>query len=1059
MKPQQTRLAGWRRTALWSSLLAIMALAAGLLTEQMARWSATASVASLTSPTAAMSPDLAVARTPINAAFAKLPLIFEANQGQTDPQVRFVSRGLGYTLFLTPDEAVFNFRTRSVAEQEPAAVKLSTLRMRLLDANSQPGINGLDALATRINYYRGNDPDQWQIGVATYAKVQLQSVYPGIDLIYYGNQRQLEYDFVVAPGADPGRIRLALAGLDEAVQATLADNGDLVLSMAVGEMRWHKPVVYQDIAGQRQPVDGRFVLNPTEKDKPIELGFAIAAYDHSQPLIIDPVLAYSTFLGGMLDDYATGIAVDKTGSIYVTGATASVNFPGNARNPSFTKLDVFVAKFNVVSTDAYTMKCSSVLSGAGKSDAPEDKDDIASAITLDSKREGTALYITGTTASSVFPKCELIFPSKTPTTSLNGSTDAFVVQINPTTCVLMAATCLGGGKDESGTGIAVDNLENIYVTGYTNSSYSSTNALAAFRTVRPYQPLLAGGLDAFVTKYSAPVGPAWNIAYSTYFGGTKDDKGTGIAVDPDRNVYITGSTSSTNINTAGAFGQTLGGSSDAFVAKFNPNLKPDDPDSSLIYSTYLGGTSSESGTGIAVAVEKDSTTGKIYHYAYVTGTTDSINFPITLDSFGTVYAGNGDAFITKINPFGSMLDYSTYLGGSGADSGAAIVLESNAATGETRYVYITGATASNNFPVISGAFDTMLGGTRDAFMAQIDMKAVNLNKQQLLYSTYLGGSNNADSGAAIAIDPNPSNVATDDNYGIYVVGMTSASDFPVTSNAYDYTINGSSKDAFIAKFWSNPQNTEYTYTVTLTKAGPGKELCKTNGGGGNYHAGDIVKLDTPTLTGSLFAGWSPASCGNTFAMPANNLGCIANCINLPKNGATNATAVEYRHTGKEHYFNTANLNDISFLANNSQSGWHPTGYIFDTYPLDAAPSGTVPVARYYGGQQSDGAYKPDSHFYTGLLGERQFLDNSYSQKCPTGQGSCMGEAWHYEKDEYRVYLPSGSTCPSGSRPVYRLYNNGYPAKDSNHRYTTDLGVAADMKAQGWTDEGVKMCVP
>jgi hypothetical protein len=166
-----------------------------------------------------MSPDLAVARTPINAAFAKLPLIFEANQGQTDPQVRFVSRGLGYTLFLTPDEAVFNFRTRSVAEQEPAAVKLSTLRMRLLDANSQPGINGLDALVTRINYYRGNDPDQWQIGVATYAKVQLQSVYPGIDLIYYGNQRQLEYDFVVAPGADPGRIRLALAGLDEAVQA------------------------------------------------------------------------------------------------------------------------------------------------------------------------------------------------------------------------------------------------------------------------------------------------------------------------------------------------------------------------------------------------------------------------------------------------------------------------------------------------------------------------------------------------------------------------------------------------------------------------------------------------------------------------------------------------------------------------------------------------------------------------------------------------------------------------------------------------------------------------
>ena len=193
-------------------------------------------------------------RTRVNAAFAKLPLIFEANQGQTDPQVRFLSRGPGYTLFLTPDEAVFNFRAQSVAGQEPVAVKLSTLRMRLLDANPQPEISGLDPVSTRINDYRGNDSQQWQIGVPTYAKTQLQSVYPGIDLIYYGNQRQLEYDFVVAPGADPARIRLALSGLDEVVQATLADNGDLVLNMAVGEMRWHKPVVYQNIAGPRRSV-------------------------------------------------------------------------------------------------------------------------------------------------------------------------------------------------------------------------------------------------------------------------------------------------------------------------------------------------------------------------------------------------------------------------------------------------------------------------------------------------------------------------------------------------------------------------------------------------------------------------------------------------------------------------------------------------------------------------------------------------------------------------------------------------------------------------------------
>lgn len=1060
MKPQQTRSAGWRRTILWSGLLAIVALAVGLpLAEKMAGWSATAPVVSLTPPAAATSPEPAVERTRVNAAFAKLPLIFEANQGQTDPQVRFLSRGPGYTLFLTPDEAVFNFRAQSVAGQEPVAVKLSTLRMRLLDANPQPEISGLDPVSTRINDYRGNDSQQWQIGVPTYAKTQLQSVYPGIDLIYYGNQRQLEYDFVVAPGADPARIRLALSGLDEVVQATLADNGDLVLNMAVGEMRWHKPVVYQNIAGQRQPVDGQFVLHPTEQDQAITLGFAIAAYDRSQPLIIDPVLAYSTFLGGMLDDYATGVAVDIDGNIYVTGATASVNFPGSTRIPSFTKMDVFVARFNVIAVDAYAMACSSVLSGAGKADAPEDKDDIASAITLDFKREGTALYIIGTTASSVFPGCALKFPSKLPVTSLNGSTDAFVAKIAPATCKLVSTACLGGSKDESGTGITVDALGNIYVTGYTSSAYSSTDELAAFPTTAgAYQPLLAGGFDAFVTKYS----PAWKVEYSTYFGGTKDDKGAGIAVDPaptaldpDINVYITGSTSSTNINTAGAFDQTLDGGSDAFVAKFNPNLpSTDPPDLSLIYSTYLGGTSSDSGAGIAVTVEKDSTTGGLYPYAYVTGTTASINFPITLDSFGTVYAGNGDAFVTKINPFGSMLDYSTYLGGSSADSGAAIALENSPTTGATKYIYMTGSTASNNFPVVSGAFDTMLGGTRDAFMAQIDMNA----GQQLVYSTYLGGSNNTDGGAAIAI--NPATVGAGINYGIYVVGITAASDFPVTSNAYDYTINGSSKDAFIAKFWSDAgQDAEYTYTVTLTTAGPEKTLCKTNSSGGNYDAGDIVQLTPPTVAvGGLFVGWSPAPCGKEFAMPANNLSCIANCIN--KSGPEGkSTAVEYHHAGKDHYFNTANLDDITFLADNAQSGWNPTGYIFDTYPLDAAPAGTVPVARYYGGQQSDGAYKPDSHFYTGLTEERRLLDNGYSQICPAGEGSCTGEAWHYEKDEYRVYLPNGSTCPSGSHPVYRLYNNGYPAKDSNHRYTTDASVAAAMKAQGWTDEGVKMCVP
>jgi hypothetical protein len=257
MKSPHTEHQGRNRTALWISLLAVVALAIGILAAEKAVVPQPSAVVSLTLPATAPADD---PKALTNTIYGKLPLIFEANRGQTDAQVRFLSRGPGYTLFLTPNEAVFNLRASSPTESDPAAVKFSALRMSLLDANPQPEIGGLDPLPSRINYYRGQDPQQWQIGVATYGKVQLQGVYPGIDLIYYGNQRQLEYDFVVAPGADPGQIRVKFAGLNEAVQATLADNGDLLLKMAVGELRWHKPVVYQDIAGRRQPVDGQFVL-------------------------------------------------------------------------------------------------------------------------------------------------------------------------------------------------------------------------------------------------------------------------------------------------------------------------------------------------------------------------------------------------------------------------------------------------------------------------------------------------------------------------------------------------------------------------------------------------------------------------------------------------------------------------------------------------------------------------------------------------------------------------------------------------------------------------------
>lgn len=243
------------------------------------------------------------------------------------------------------------------------------------------------------------------------------------------------------------------------------------------------------------------------------------------------------------------------------------------------------------------------------------------------------------------------------------------------------------------------------------------------------------------------------------------------------------------------------------------------------------------------------------------------------------------------------------------------------------------------------------------------------------------------------------------------------------------------------------------YIVNITKIGTGNG---TVSGGGSYTAGAQVNLTATPNSGSAFAGWSPSPCATTFAMPANDLTCTAT---FTGGTAVTTTAVEFYHAGKDHYFNTANKDDIAFLEANPQSGWFKTGYTFKVYPLDSTPSGTFPVARYYGALQRSGVYKPDSHFYTGLAGEREILDKGYQQACPQGQGSCTGEAWFYEKDEYRVYLPNGSSCPSGSRPLYRFYNEGYPTKDSNHRYTIDTGVAADMLAKGWRDEGVKMCVP
>src|SRR3989475_91035 len=581
---------------------------------------ALASCAPAPVPATRTSPEIPQAtKQQVLVAYGKLPLIFEANQGQTDPQVKFLSRGSGYTLFLTPTEAVLTL-TKADAQAkrrfsgesslaEPEKQAATVLRMKLLGANPTPRVTGVEELRGRSNYFIGNDPAKWRANVPTYANVEYRDVYPGVNLVYYGNQRQLEFDFIVAPGADPQRIRLGVEGAD---RLDLDAEGDLVVHTGGAQVRLQQPHVYQMANGVRQEIESRYVLNDHHQ---VEVW--VAAYDTHKPLVIDPTLAYSTYLGGTGFDEGFGIAVDSLGQAYVTGVSASLDFPMTA--------GAFQPRF------------------AG------------------------------------------------------GSLDAFVTKLNPTGVALAYSTYLGGTGDEEGFGIAVDATGNAYVTGLTNSNLDFPTTAGAF------QPSSPGGFsDAFVTKLN-PTGAA--LAYSTYLGGTGDENGFGIAVDATGNAYVTGITFSPDFPTTARAFQPSSPGGDAFVTKLNPS------GAALVYSTYLGGTGSDLGFGIAV----DS-----FGNAYVTGQTFSSDFPTTEGAFQTTFGGGGgfDAFLTKVNPAGAALVYSTYLGGTSDDFGLGIAVDSfgNA--------YVTGFTGSLDFPTL-GAFQTTSGDGADAFVAKFSFATTN----------------------------------------------------------------------------------------------------------------------------------------------------------------------------------------------------------------------------------------------------------------------------------------------------------------------------------------------
>jgi hypothetical protein len=690
--------------------------------------------------------------------------------------------------------------------------------MQLAGGNSLAKVSASGLLPGKSNYFVGNDPSKWHADVPHYARVSYQDVYPGVTVAFHGAQRQTEFDFVVAPGANPAPIGFHFTG---AQGIKTDDSGNLVISSAAGNVLLHKPVAYQEQNGARQAVDAQFVLKGND-----QVTFELGNYDRSRELVIDPSVsvAFSTYLGGSLADQGEGIAFDSTGAVYVTGQTVSINFPtvpGGHSGSNAGASDVFVTK---IAADGSGLMYSTYVGGK--------LSDTGYAIAVDGS--GNA-FVAGTTASIDFPATLGAYQTK-----LNGTTgNAFVFELSSNGGTLVYCTYLGGTGTDAAFGIALasDGSGDVYVVGKTSSQ--------DFPLQSAIQTFVAGSATSgFVTRLnSSGTAP---LVFSTYLGGSNPGGGVGdlagaVAVDSSspNYVYVTGQTFSTTFHTTpGAYqitcGSCSGGNSNAFVTVLNPL------GSAYIYSTFLGGSVSDTGDGIAV----DSTG------AYVVGTTTSSSFPTTAGVFQKTYGGGTDAFVTKLKPDGSGLLYSTFLGGSGFDAGASIAVGSNNA-------YVTGQTnsPSSSFP-LAAPTQSALGGGFDAFVSEI-----NATGTQLIFSTYLGGSLDEDDGGKYGA------IAVDSGANIYVTGNTASSGptggFPTTAGAFQ-TSSGGGTDAFVVKYTQSTGGATFTLSATaLTPAAvnPGSPATSTVTVTGNNGFSGTVALGC-TVTGPSGAVHLPTCSGS-----------------------------------------------------------------------------------------------------------------------------------------------------------------------------------------------------
>ncbi len=666
-------------------------------------------------------------------------MFFEPNQGQWSPKVKFSSRAGDYRLFLTGHEALLSYYPAGETAPRLAGVSF-------LNANSSPAASGVDPLPSHSNYFIGNEKSGWRAGVAHYARVRYREVYPGIDVVFYGDRKRLEYDFVLAPGASPRRIRMKFTG----GRLSLTADGDLVLEDGQMRLVQHRPYIYQDNPGSssRREVSGKYRLLGRNV-----VGVEVGDYDRSRPLTIDPVLVFSSFLGGGGGDAVTAVKVNSEGMLYALGYTNSGDIAGTEGSYSASPAggqDLFLAKINPAAAGSAALVSLTFFGGSGA--------ETPAGLALAAK---DIVYFAGTTDSTNLP---LAISYQRDLAGGSGK-DAFVTKLDlsfPGTDALFYSTYLGGKDADYAVGIAADAQGMAYVIGTTRSEDFPVTDSA-------YQKVRWGLQDIFIAKLN-PNSESSSLLYSTYLGGELSDYAEAIAVTPAGMVYFTVATDSTQFPWGGnSYSHESFGGVDAIVGQMDLT-KSGEP--SLVYTTYFGGSGFDEPRAIAV-----EPSGKVL----VTGYTLSADLPTTPGAYQPGLSGNADVFFARLDltaPPERFLSYVTYLGGTGGDVAYGLATDPNG------NAYITGYTLSSNFPVTGDATQKDWGSGVDIFVARLDASGA------LTYSTYLGQTGiNAGYGIAAAADGS-----------IYVGGIAGRKGVVPTSNAFQSAYGGGVSDGFVAVF-------------------------------------------------------------------------------------------------------------------------------------------------------------------------------------------------------------------------------------------------------------------